>query len=124
MKAIESNNKWYFRTTATVETDDDDRSSIMLPVDQITGIIPGDNNTKVRIHFEAPTTVGERDGPPQQNGIIRLIITAGRQKEVLQFLAEAANSSTLHEGYKTIVDTTTKEIAFKYIEQVQSIRAR
>ena len=124
MKAIESNNKWYFRTTATLGDDDDDRSSIMLPVDQITGIVPGDSDTKVRIHFEAPTTIGERDGPPQQNGTVRLLVTAGRQKEVLQFLAEAANSSTQHEGYQTIVDTTTGEIAFRYITAVQSIRAR
>ena len=41
MKGIESNSVWYIRTQDTLADDDDLIDSILLPVDQITGIVPG-----------------------------------------------------------------------------------
>jgi predicted pyridoxine 5'-phosphate oxidase superfamily flavin-nucleotide-binding protein len=120
MKAIESNNKWYFRNTDTLGDDDDIATSIMLPVDQITGIVPGNVTTRIRIHFEQPTAIAAAEDATG-NGFIQLNTTAGRQKEVLQFLAEAANSSTQHTGFQTIVDEYTGEKAFKYITGVAAI---
>ena len=120
MKAIESNNKWYFRDTSTLEDDDDIATSMMLPVDQITAILPDVSATGVRIYFQQPTSVGAAD-VSTGNGYIQLNISTGRAKEVLQFLAEAANSSTQHTGYQTIVDEYTGEIAHRYITSISSI---
>ena len=123
MKATESNNMWYFRTVTTVGDDDDAYSSVMLPVDQITGVTAGDTASRIRIWFEQATDVPEDDGV-QQNGYVQLTITTGKQREVLQFLAEAANSSTHNTGYRTIADDVTGEYAFRYITDVSLIYNR
>ena len=120
MKAIESNNKWYFRNTDTLSLDDDIATSIMLPVDQITGITPGNVTSRVLIHFEQPTAIGAAE-TYTGNGFVQLNTTAGYSKDVLEFLAEAANSSTQHTGFQTIVDEYTKEFAHKYITGVNAI---
>jgi|10_taG_2_1085330.scaffolds.fasta_scaffold41090_2 hypothetical protein len=122
MKATESNNMWYFRDVTTVGADDDALSSIMLPVDQITGVTAGDTTSRIRIWFEQATSVQVWDRTRvQQNGFVELTITTGKQREVLQFLAEAANSSTHNTGYRTIADDATGEYAFRYITAVSTI---
>ena len=51
MKALESDNMWYFRSPTSLGDDDSTYDSIMLPIDQITGILPGDTTSKIRIYF-------------------------------------------------------------------------
>jgi len=121
MKALQSDNMWYFRVDDG--TDSNSYDSIMLPVDQITGILPGNTNSKMRIFFEQAT-----DKPTvsatQQNGYVELGITAGYQKEILEFLAQAATASTHHTGYQTIADDVTNEYAFRYIKSCEAVHNR
>ena len=123
MNGIGSNNMWYFRDPTAVGNDDNSYDSIMLPVDQITGIGAKNNSGRIAIYFEhqpgKPTVHGA-----QANGYVQLSITAGKQKEVLQFLAQAANSSTHHAGFQTIADDVTGEYAFRQITSVSVIYNR
>jgi hypothetical protein len=121
MKALESDNMWYFRTDDGADSSSYD--SVMLPVDQITGILPGNTTSKMRIYFEQATDKPTVDGT-QQNGYITIGITAGYQKEILEFLAQAAASSTHHIGYQTIADDVTGEYAFRYIKSVDAVYNR
>ena len=114
---------WYFRTPTDVDDDDNSYDSIMLPVDQITGILPGNTTSRIRIFFEQATDKPTVDGT-QQNGYITIGTTAGYQKEILEFLAQAATASTHHVGYQTIADDVTGEYAFRYIENCDVIYNR
>ena len=120
---MNTNNMWYFRTPTDVDDDDNSYDSIMLPVDQITGILPGNTTSRIRIFFEQATDKPTVDGT-QQNGYITIGTTAGYQKEILEFLAQAATASTHHVGYQTIADDVTGEYAFRYIENCDVIYNR
>jgi len=122
MKAIESNNMWYFRRHSSISSDDGDDASISLPVDQITGMTPGPSNALLRIYFVNLGGIHNvQTIDATQNAYIQLNIDAGRAREVMEFLVQAANSKTHHQGYRTIFDAHTGESAFKHIKGVQNI---
>ena len=97
---------WYFRST-NLGNDDDNLSSIIIPVDKITGFTPGNNSvgtgasddtgstSTMTIHYknDASSRLNTIDGVPTQNGYITLNITNKKIFEVMSALASAASSS-------------------------------
>jgi len=126
-----TNNYWHFRTNTVEGNEDTSDDSIMIPVASITGILPGYynsySNTSVTIHFKKgiPLTVVPASATdlPTQTGMVTIGITIGRQKEVLEFLAQASNTSNNKKSYLTIADDLNSDYAFRHITQCKKIAA-
>ena len=117
---------WYFRSTV-LGSDDDDLSSILIPVDQLTGFTPGDNSasgstTTVTIHYKSNSSsrTNTHDGVPTQNGYITLTVTNKKQFEVMSVLADAAANN---DGVPRVIwDQHTAETLHPHITGVSLIK--
>jgi len=91
---------FYFRDVADEIDDDDNSSSVMVPVKNITGMGPGGNVTSIIIYWKNVKN-------EQRNDFATLTTTRGKHKEVMQSLVEAMNSGPHHDGVTVIADACT-----------------
>jgi len=91
---------FYFRDVADEIDDDDNSSSVMVPVKNITGMGPGGNVTSIIIYWKNVKN-------EQRNDSATLTTTRGKHKEVMQSLVEAMNSGPHHDGVTVIADACT-----------------
>ena len=111
MKGIESNSVWYIRTQDTLADDDDLIDSILLPVDQITGIVPGgttgESISTICIFFKK-TNANPYYDIINRNGSVVLNCFSGKTKELMEDLANLATSGT---GYVVLADDVAETAA-------------
>ena len=128
MNSIETNNMWYFRAVTDEDDDDYTGDSVMLPVDQITGIAP--QGSTISIFFKG-NNLSQTPSTLTRNKIISLTYTAGYGKEVCEHLASLANAGPHHGGVTVVADDVTTDFdgttrdaiySHKYINGVHSIR--
>ena len=102
---------WYFRTSTDEEQDDDAASSIMLPVNRITGILP-DSTTSLFIYFKQHTSKTlPLEVANGKNGYVKLNITQGEVKNVIKILGADLNASDRSNptGITVIADNITTD---------------
>jgi len=107
---------FYFRTEAAVGDDDDKARSAMIPVDRFRGAIPtnssaGNAANVITLFFESAANIA---GAGQNGEIIIqdtvvLNVTAGKAKDVLVALAEAANGHPHSDGVIVVADDATDD---------------
>ena len=92
--------KYFYFRDVTDEIDDDDASaSIVVPVENITGIGPG-SITTLNVFFK-----NAKNDP--SNDYVTLTVTRGRLKEVMQELVSAMNSGPHSDGFVVVADDVT-----------------
>ena len=91
---------FYFRDVADEIDDDDHSSSIMLPVKNITGMVPGGSVTTINIWYRNVKN-------ENRNDFVQLTTTRGKQKEVIASLVSAMNAGPHHDGVTVIADICT-----------------
>ena len=107
---------FYFRTEAAVADDDDKARSAMIPVERFRGAIPtnssaGTASNIITLFFESAANMA---GAGQNGEIIIqdtvvLNVTAGKAKDVLVALAEAANGHHHSDGVIVVADDATND---------------
>ena len=113
---------FYFRTEAAVGDDDDKARSAMIPVDRFRGAIPtnssaGNAANVITLFFESAANIA---GAGQNGEIIIqdtvvLNVTAGKAKDVLVALAEAANGHPHSDGVIVVADDATDDANAKAV---------
>jgi len=95
---------FYFRDQAAAGDDDDTSASVMVPIDDITGIVSR-SATQVNVHFKSQQNVSVgADGEVAQADQAALTITSDRNKFVTRALVEAMNNGPHHEGITVVAD--------------------
>jgi hypothetical protein len=95
---------FYFRDQAAAGDDDDSSASVMVPIDDITGIVSR-NATQVNVYFNSQQNVAvDEDGETIIADFAALTITQDRNKFVTKALVEAMNNGPHHEGITVIAD--------------------
>ena len=107
---------FYFRTEADEDADDDKARSAMIPVDRFRGAIPtnssaGNAANVITLFFDSAINMA---GAGQNGEIIIadtvvLNVTAGKAKDVLVAIAEAANGHPHSDGVVVIGDDATTD---------------
>jgi len=107
---------FYFRTEADEDADDDKAVSAMIPVDKFRGAIPtnssaGNAANVITLFFDSAINMA---GAGQNGEIIIadtvvLNVTAGKAKDVLVAIAEAANGHPHSDGVVVIGDDATTD---------------
>ena len=107
---------FYFRTEAAVADDDDKARSDMIPVERFRGAIPTNSSAGtaaniITLFFESAANMA---GAGQNGEIIIqdtvvLNVTAGKAKDVLVALAEAANGHPHSDGVIVVADDATND---------------
>ena len=107
---------FYFRTEAAVGDDDDKARSAMIPVERFRGAIPtnssaGNAANVITLFFESAANMagaGQNGEIIIQDTVI-LNVTAGKAKDVLVALAEAANGHPHSDGVIVVADDATND---------------
>ena len=95
---------FYFRDQAAAGDDDDSSASVMVPIDDITGIVSR-NATQVNVYFNSQQNVAvDEDGETIIADFAALTITQDINKFVTKALVEAMNNGPHHEGITVIAD--------------------
>tara|TARA_R100000742_G_C4256160_1_gene74041 strand:+ start:578 stop:997 length:420 start_codon:yes stop_codon:yes gene_type:complete len=107
---------FYFRTEADEDADDDKAVSAMIPVDRFRGAIPTNSSAGtaanvITLYFESALSMA---GSGQNNehiiqDTVTLNVTAGKAKDVLVAIAEAANGHPHSDGVVVIADDATTD---------------
>ena len=107
---------FYFRTEADEDADDDKARSAMIPVDRFRGAIPTNSSggtaaNVITMYFDSAINMA---GAGQNGEIIIadtvvLNVTAGKAKDVLVALAEAANGHPHSDGVIVVADDATND---------------
>tara|TARA_R100001129_G_scaffold69716_1_gene47556 strand:+ start:124 stop:543 length:420 start_codon:yes stop_codon:yes gene_type:complete len=107
---------FYFRTEADEDADDDKAVSAMIPVDKFRGAIPTNSSggtaaNVITMYFDSAINMA---GAGQNGEIIIadtvvLNVTAGKAKDVLVAIAEAANGHPHSDGVVVIGDDATTD---------------
>ena len=113
---------FYFRTDADVAEDDDKAKSAMIPVDRFRGAIPTNSSggtaaNVITLFFESAANMA---GAGQNGEIIIqdtvvLNVTAGKAKDVLVALSEAANGHPHSDGVIVVADDATNDANAKAV---------
>ena len=93
------NRYFYFRDVADEVDDDDNSSSIMLPVKNITAMAPTAITSLIIYHRNV------KNEP--NNDSITLTVTRGKLKETMAAIVSAMNASPHHDGVTVIADVMT-----------------
>jgi hypothetical protein len=109
---------FYFRTTADEDDDDNSVDSIMLPVNRITGVLPGgvlftETRTKVIIYFDSATQQVlnfNQDLTSGGYGHILLNINTDTSKDVIKAIVNAAGPNGPSDPVIVIADDTTVDV--------------
>ena len=107
---------FYFRTEAAVADDDDKARSAMIPVERFRGAIPTNSSAGtaaniITLFFESAANMagaGQNGEIIIQDTVI-LNVTAGKAKDVLVALAEAANGHPHSDGVIVVADDATND---------------
>ena len=105
------NKYWYFRTVADEDDDDDVNSSHMLSVSDLTGMVIT-STTQITLYFRQYTGhMSMVESANRQNGRVRLTVTAGKTKQVLETLVATINASDRSNptGITIIADDSTTD---------------
>ena len=95
---------FYFRDQAAAGDDDDASASVMVPIDDICGIISR-SATQVNVYFNSQQNVSvDEDGESMTADMAALTITQDRNKFVTKALVEAMNNGPHHEGITVVAD--------------------
>mgnify|MGYP003649109479 CR=1 FL=1 len=114
---------FYFRTEDVAANDQNQATSLNIPVSKITGMQALDGNT-ITIYFESKLNdLGESEFGDQhfQNSSVILNITNGARKVVMKAIAEASNAEPHDDGIIVIADDLTKKYIHKHITSVGAI---
>ena len=90
---------FYFRDVADEADDDDNSSSLMLPVKNITAIGAAGTNSLVIYHRNV------KNQPI--NDLVTITVTKGKLKETMASLVSAMNAGPHHDGVTVIADVMT-----------------
>lgn len=100
---------WYFRTIADEDNDDFANDSVMIPVDNVTTMLPT-STTSLTIYYKQSTRVQtKQDVVAGRNGRVMLNVTAGKMEQVMRTLIADINASPRNKpsGVTTIADDST-----------------
>ena len=113
---------FYFRTEAAVGDDDDKARSAMIPVDRFRGAIPTNSSAGtaanvITLFFESAANIAGagQNGEIIIQDTIVLNVTAGKAKDVLVALAEAANGHPHSDGVIVVADDATDDANAKAV---------
>ena len=98
---------FYFRDVADEDSDDDISSSVAIPVDAITGIVPTAITT-LNIYFAHE---GSRS-----TQFATLTVTRGKLQEVCAAIAQAANAYPHNPGLHVVADAMTTTVGASSIQ--------
>ena len=90
---------FYFRDVADEVDDDDNSSSVAIPVDQITGIVPTAITT-LDLYYNHDR-ISDGTNAVQK---ATLTVTRGKLQEVCAAIASAANANPHHDGMLVVAD--------------------
>ena len=99
---------WYFRNPAAIGDDEAETGdSVMLPVDDITGITQ-DTDTTMIIWFK-PQKNQFANGltGSVNNDFVKLTVLTAKRREIMEALASAMNNGPHDEGITVIADDVT-----------------
>jgi hypothetical protein len=95
---------FYFRDEVAAGDDDDAQASILVPIDDITGM-NAQAATKLDIYFSSQANIQPgADGEVVVSDSVRLTVTTETQKGVMKALVQAMNSGPHHEGITIVAD--------------------
>ena len=112
---------FYFRDETTAAADDDVNASILVPVEDITGM-NAQAATTLDIFFKSQTNVqaGE-DGGVVVCDSVRLTVTTETQKGVMKAIVEAMNNGPHEDGITVIADDLTSTYISEHITACSTI---
>ena len=90
------NRYFYFRDVADEINDDDNSSSIMMPIENIMGIYP-QSITLLNIFYKSVKN-------EMSNDYLQLTVTRGKIKQVIAALVSAMNAGPHHDGVTVVAD--------------------
>ena len=93
---------FYFRDVADEVNDDDNSSSVVIPVDQITGIVPTAITT-LDLYYNHDR-ISDGTNATQK---ATLTVTRGKLQDVCAAIASAANAGPHHTGLSVVADIAT-----------------
>jgi hypothetical protein len=100
---------WYFRTVTDEIDDDFAHDSVMIPVDNVTIMLPT-STEELTIYFKQATSIAPVDEVVAgRNGRVKLNVTAGKMEQVMRTLIADINASPRNKpsGVTTIADDST-----------------
>ena len=114
---------WYFRAASTLGADDAETSdSIMVPVENITGMQQA-TDTTLDVFFKGTMNPEGGNGVTGAtiNDYVTLTVTSGKRRAVMQALAEATNNGPFDEGITVIADVATSTYLIPEIEGITAV---
>ena len=91
---------FYFRDVADEIDDDDNSSSLMLPVENITAIAPHSSITTLNVWYKNVKNESIND-------YVTLTVTRGKMKQVTAAIVSAMNAGPHHDGVTVLADVCT-----------------
>jgi len=100
---------WYFRTVTDEDVDNFQNDSILLPVEDITIILPTAADELTIYHKQSTRVQAQAEVVAGRNGRIILNVTAGKMEQVIRTLIADINASPRNKpsGVTTIADDST-----------------
>ena len=92
---------FYFRSVTDEDADDGTDASCMVPVENITGLLPG-STTGLTIFWKSQSNRNVQDS-------IQLTCTQGKVKNVIAALVQAMNDGPHSDGITVIADDSTTD---------------
>ena len=112
----------YFRTVTDIDNDDDENTSIIVPISRIRGMYAsGATPTAVTIYFESQDNISSGDiGEGTACDYVTLNINTSKQQDVMAAITNAINTDSTG-GLITIGDDITEEYIGRNITSVSTI---
>ena len=104
---------FYFRTVTTAGADDNIDDSVLVPVDNITGIY-GRDDTTIEVYFDT-ISVTSTEGSAIANDHVVLTCASSKTNEIMQAICEAANNGPHEDGITIIADDLTSTYITEHI---------
>ena len=100
---------WYFRTVEDEDVDNFQNDSILLPVENVTAILPTSTTALTIYHKQSTRVVPQHETVAGRNGRVILNVTAGKMEQVMRTLIADINASPRNKpsGVTTIADDST-----------------
>ena len=112
----------YFRTVTGINDDDDENTSIIVPISRIRGIYTtGSTPTYVTVYFESQDNISSGDiGEGTACDYVNLNINTSKQQDVMSAITNAINTDSTG-GLITVADDITGEYIGRDITSVGTI---
>ena len=110
---------FYFRTVTTAGADDNIDDSVLVPVDNITGIYAR-NDTQIEVYFET-ISVTSAEMSAVANDFVQLTCASSKTNEIMQAICEAANNGPHEDGITVIADDLTSTYISEHITACSTI---